>query len=79
VQDHALLASARMISGQIDWQDGLPFAHLPPAALEIFAGADGDQVYYRVIAEDGRVMAGRPDFPLDPVFHSGAPRYVSTV
>ena len=39
VQDRALLASARMIAGQVNWQDGAPTVSIPPAALELFASA----------------------------------------
>jgi two-component system sensor histidine kinase TctE len=51
VQDRALLASARMMAGQVGWNDGAPVVSVPPAALELFAlagpgcgllpGADG--------------------------------------
>ena len=33
VQDRALLASARMMAGQVGWNDGAPVVSVPPAAL----------------------------------------------
>ncbi|WP_244817729.1 sensor histidine kinase [Caballeronia sp. Lep1P3] len=63
VQDNALLASARMIAGEVEWSDGMLRVDIPPAALEVFASPYGDQVYYHVSVDDGRLLAGAPDFP----------------
>jgi two-component system sensor histidine kinase TctE len=64
VQDNTLLASARMIAGEVEWADGLLRVDMPPAALEIFASPYGDQVFYNVSVDDDRLLAGLPDFPV---------------
>jgi two-component system, OmpR family, sensor histidine kinase TctE len=66
VEDNALLSSARMIAGEVDWVDGTLRADVPPAALEIFASPHQDQVFYSVAVDDGRLLAGTPDFPRSP-------------
>src|SRR5260221_4312501 len=48
VQDSALVASARMIAGEVDWVDGKLHLDFPPAALELFASPYQDQVFYSV-------------------------------
>ncbi|WP_114813340.1 sensor histidine kinase [Paraburkholderia kururiensis] len=63
VQDNLLVASARMISGEVEWADGALMVDMPPAAIEVFASPYGDQVFYSVRLEDGRLLAGLPDFP----------------
>ncbi|MBN3755015.1 sensor histidine kinase [Paraburkholderia sp. Tr-20389] len=63
VQDNTLLASARMIAGEVEWADGTLRVDIPPAALEIFASPYGDQVFYNVSVDDDRLLAGVPDFP----------------
>lgn len=63
VQDNLLVASARMISGAVEWADGALVVDIPPAAIEVFASPYGDQVFYSVRLEDGRLLAGLPDFP----------------
>jgi two-component system sensor histidine kinase TctE len=63
VQDNLLVASARMISGEVEWADGALVVDMPPAAIEVFASPYGDQVFYSVRLEDGRLLAGLPDFP----------------
>jgi two-component system sensor histidine kinase TctE len=77
IQDHALLASAQVIAGAISWQDGVPHVSVPPAALELLASTKQDQVYYQVITDHDKLLAGRPDFPKalrfprsSPAFHS---------
>ena len=76
VQENTLLASARMIAGEVEWSDGRLLVDIPPAALEVFASPQGDQVFYNVRVDDGRLLAGLPDFPLGPTaaMHD-APRY----
>jgi two-component system, OmpR family, sensor histidine kinase TctE len=76
VQENTLLASARMIAGEVEWSDGMLRVDVPPAALEVFASPYGDQVFYNVSVDDGRLLAGAPDFPLttsaahdSPVFY----------
>ena len=66
VQENTLLASARMIAGEVEWSDGRLLVDIPPAALEVFASPQGDQVFYNVRVDDGRLLAGLPDFPLGP-------------
>jgi two-component system sensor histidine kinase TctE len=63
LQESTLLASARMIAGEVEWSDGMLRVDIPPAALEVFASPHGDQVYYNVSVDDGRLLAGLPDFP----------------
>ncbi len=59
VQDNALLASARTIAEDVDWQNGALVANIPPAALEMFESPYGDQVFYRVETVD-RLLSGTP-------------------
>ncbi|KXV13462.1 histidine kinase [Caballeronia megalochromosomata] len=66
VQENTLLASARMIAGEVEWSDGRLLVDIPPAALEVFASPQGDQVFYNVSVDDGRLLAGVPDFPQGP-------------
>jgi two-component system, OmpR family, sensor histidine kinase TctE len=66
VQDNQLVASARMIAGEVEWRDGFLRVDVPPASLEIFASPYRDQVFYSVRADDGRLLAGTPDFPPRP-------------
>lgn len=78
VQDRALLASARMMAGQVGWNDGAPVVSIPPAALELFASPAQDAVYYQVRMDDDTLLAGRPDFPAEPDFAALYPVYTST-
>ncbi|HTH59241.1 MAG TPA: sensor histidine kinase [Paraburkholderia sp.] len=66
VQDGRLISSARMLAGEVRWVDGALRADVPPAALELFASPQHDQVFYSVRAEGGPLLAGRPDFPPPP-------------
>lgn len=58
VQDSVLLASARTIGEDIGWRDGALIANIPPAALEMFESPYRDQVFYKVIAGDDRLLGG---------------------
>ncbi|MBV8622877.1 MAG: sensor histidine kinase N-terminal domain-containing protein, partial [Herbaspirillum sp.] len=78
IQDRALLASARMIAGQVGWSDGAPVVSVPPAALELFASPAQDAVYYQVLMDDDTLLAGRPDFPAEPDFAALHPAYATT-
>jgi two-component system sensor histidine kinase TctE len=78
VQDRALLASARMMAGQVGWNDGAPVVSIPPAALELFASPAQDAVYYQVRMDDETLLAGRPDFPAEPDFAALYPVYTTT-
>jgi two-component system sensor histidine kinase TctE len=76
VQENTLLASARMIAGEVEWSDGRLLVDIPPAALEVFASPYGDQVFYNVSVDDGRLLAGVPDFPQSQnSAHHDAPNY----
>ncbi|SFA77314.1 two-component system, OmpR family, sensor histidine kinase TctE [Collimonas sp. OK607] len=75
LQDHALLASAQVIAGEIQWLDGVPHASIPPAALELLVSPEQDQVYYQVITDQDRLLAGRPDFPQALRFPLGTPAF----
>ena len=78
VQDNALLSSARMIAGEVEWVDGYLRVDVPPAALEMFASPYRDQVFYSVAVDGGRLLAGTPDFPHDTYASYDAPRYYDT-
>jgi two-component system, OmpR family, sensor histidine kinase TctE len=75
VQENTLLASARMIAGEVEWSDGRLLVDIPPAALEVFASPQGDQVFYNVSVDDGRLLAGVPDFPTRDIAGHDAPNY----
>ncbi|SAK82832.1 integral membrane sensor signal transduction histidine kinase [Caballeronia hypogeia] len=75
VQENILLASARMIAGEVEWSDGRLLVDVPPAALEVFASPYGDQVFYNVSVDDGRLLAGVPDFPTRQTPGHDAPNY----
>jgi two-component system sensor histidine kinase TctE len=63
VQDNQLISSARMIAGEVEWADGILRVDVPPAALEVFVSPYRDQVFYSVTVDEGRLLAGIPDFP----------------
>ncbi|SAK43675.1 sensor histidine kinase [Caballeronia ptereochthonis] len=75
VQENTLLASARMIAGEVEWSDGRLLVDIPPAALEVFASPYGDQVFYNVSVDDGRLLAGVPDFPTRRAAGHDSPNY----
>jgi two-component system, OmpR family, sensor histidine kinase TctE len=75
VQENTLLASARMIAGEVEWSDGRLLVDVPPAALEVFASPYGDQVFYNVSVDDGRLLAGAPDFPLNGAASHDSPTF----
>ncbi|VVD77381.1 histidine kinase [Pandoraea terrae] len=77
VQDGALLASARTIGEVVGWDNGVVTATIPPAALEIFESPEQDHVFYRVIADGDRLLAGTPDLAL-PSVRSAQPVYFET-
>lgn len=67
VEDGALLASVRTIGEDIDWDDGVVNATVPPAALEIFESPEQDHVFYKVTDQRNRLLAGNPDLAPPPV------------
>jgi two-component system sensor histidine kinase TctE len=75
VQDHDLLASAKVLSDRLIWEDNAVQASVPPSALSLFASPNRDRVYLSVIGADGHLLAGMPDFPMPPERHpTGADR-----
>lgn len=66
VTDRTLEASVRSIAEHISVEQDLIAAQIPPSALEMFNTGHGDHVYYRVEADDGRLLAGYGDVPLPP-------------
>ena len=66
VQDRALLTSAQVIAGQVQWDDTVLHASVPPAALELFASPDHDQVYLNVRTHAGSLLAGTQGHDRDP-------------
>lgn len=75
VQDHDLLASAKVLSDRLIWDEGDVQASVPPSALSLFASPAHDRVYLSVSDADGRLLAGTPGFPLPVERHpEGADR-----
>lgn len=64
VQDHDLLASAKVLSERLIWEGNNVQASVPPSALSLFASPDRDQVFLSVTDAAGTVLAGTPGFPL---------------
>lgn len=64
VQDHDLLASAKMLSDRLIWEGDDVQASVPPSALSLFASPDRDRVYLNVQGANGELLAGTPGFPL---------------
>lgn len=64
VQDHDLLASAKVLSDRLIWEDEDVRASVPPSALSLFASDERDHVYLSVSDEAGNLLAGSPGFPL---------------
>ncbi|MBS0507938.1 MAG: sensor histidine kinase N-terminal domain-containing protein, partial [Proteobacteria bacterium] len=64
VQDHDLLASAKVLSDRLIWDEGDVQASVPPSALSLFASPAHDRVYLSVTDADGALLAGTPGFPL---------------
>ncbi|MFC4299567.1 sensor histidine kinase [Castellaniella hirudinis] len=60
-QDHRLWTSAEVIAAHIQWDDHRLEASIPPVALELLASPYHDLVYFSVLTEDGRLLAGWPD------------------
>ena len=65
IQERMLLGSARMIAEQTHYHDGVIEVQIPPASLELFQTENNaDRVYYRVSAQDGRLLSGYYEMPL---------------
>lgn len=71
IEDRLLLGSARTIAEQVGVSEGRIDVSIPPAALEMLDGGQGDRVYYRVSTHDGRLVAGYLD--LDVPDRTGIP------
>ena len=67
VQDHDLLASAKVLSDRLIWDGDAVEASVPPAALALFASPAHDQVFLSVTGAGGTLLAGTPGFPLPAV------------
>ncbi|GLU31426.1 sensor histidine kinase N-terminal domain-containing protein [Trinickia caryophylli] len=76
VQDNALIASARTIAEDVQWQNGALVSEIPPAALELFESPYQDHVYYRVMTAE-RLLGGSPELPL-PERAGRYPRFYDT-
>lgn len=64
VQDHDLLASAKVLSDRLIWADDNVQASVPPSALSLFVSPAHDRVYLAVTGADGELLAGSPDLKL---------------
>ena len=62
--DHLLVASAQVIAEDMSLSDDQLVVDLPQAALQLLESDVKTQVFYRIIAPDGRTAAGRDDLPL---------------
>lgn len=67
VQDHDLLASAKVLSDRLIWEGDAVQASVPPSALSLFVSPDRDRVVLSVSGADGELLAGSPAFPLPSV------------
>jgi two-component system sensor histidine kinase TctE len=67
VQDHDLLASAKVLSDRLIWEGDNVLASVPPSALSLFTSPERDRVFLSVVGADGTVLAGSPNFPLPTV------------
>lgn len=64
VQDHDLLASAKVLSDRLIWADDDVQASVPPSALSLFVSPAHDRVFLAVTGADGALLAGSPDLTL---------------
>jgi len=64
VQDHDLLASAKVLAGRLIWDGDAVQASVPPAALSLFVSPAHDQVFLGVTGADGTLLAGSLGLPL---------------
>ena len=78
LQDNALMSSIRIIGEDIDWDNGEIIVQIPPAALELFESSEHDNVFYKIVDEHNKLLAGNPDLPL-PDALSSTPAFYSAV
>jgi two-component system sensor histidine kinase TctE len=64
VQDHDLLASAKVLSDRLIWEGDNVQASVPPSALSLFVSPERDRVFLSVTGAGGELLAGSPDFPM---------------
>jgi two-component system sensor histidine kinase TctE len=67
VQDHDLLASAKVLSDRLIWEGDNVQASVPPSALSLFVSPERDRVFLSVIGAGGELLAGSPGFPMPDV------------
>jgi two-component system sensor histidine kinase TctE len=77
LQDNALLASARIIGEEVNWENGVLVARIPPAALEMFESPNQDQVFYRIVKGRTGLLGGNPELAL-PAQATPAPAFYDT-
>lgn len=78
VQDRALQASADVIAGNIAWVDGRLTVQVPPSALSLFDSPYADRVYYNVVDDRGRILAGNPVFEQPPMAGASSPVFYNS-
>ncbi|MGR9037147.1 MAG: sensor histidine kinase N-terminal domain-containing protein, partial [Gammaproteobacteria bacterium] len=64
--DRWLVDSAKSLTQEIKVQNGRPLVELPPAALSIFKWDEYDQTYFKIISENGAILAGDEFVPDTP-------------
>ena len=64
--DRLLLAAARVLAEQVQVENGVVTALIPPSALGIFASVGQDRALYKITAPDGTLIAGYPDVAPPP-------------
>ncbi|MEO6300442.1 MAG: sensor histidine kinase N-terminal domain-containing protein, partial [Paracoccaceae bacterium] len=79
VMDGQLMSSARMIAEQTRFRQGAIRVVMPPAALELFADGNHDEIAYAVFAADGTLIAGFPGLALpEPLTQALVPKSFPT-
>ena len=76
IQDNALLASARVMAGDVNWDDSFLHADISPSAIEILSSPYGDRVFFRIRVIDGPAIAGTSD--LEQVEPPSSPGWYDT-
>ncbi len=66
IQDNALLASARVMAGDVKWEDGYLHADISPSAIEILSSPYGDQVFFGIREIGGPAIAGTSELQRVP-------------
>ncbi|WP_144143526.1 sensor histidine kinase [Paraburkholderia sp. BCC1884] len=63
LQDSALLATARVMAADVQWNGDNLVASISPGMIQIVGTDEGDQVFYRIEIAGGPVIAGTSAFP----------------